>query len=98
MRLAAGVDEDPAGVDERRENVRRQHGKGHGIPGRGGSEESRARREGRALVGAGTVLDESTARAAIDAGATFIVTPTLTLDVIAVCRREGNTVFPRGGA
>ncbi|HLA24094.1 MAG TPA: bifunctional 4-hydroxy-2-oxoglutarate aldolase/2-dehydro-3-deoxy-phosphogluconate aldolase [bacterium] len=59
-----------------------------------GIEESRARLEGRALVGAGTVLDESTARAAIDAGATFIVTPTLTLDVIAVCRREGIPVFP----
>ena len=36
MRLAAGVDEDPAGVAERREDVRREQGKVHVIPGRGG--------------------------------------------------------------
>jgi 2-dehydro-3-deoxyphosphogluconate aldolase/(4S)-4-hydroxy-2-oxoglutarate aldolase len=37
------------------------------------------------LVGAGTVLDAKTAREAIDAGARFIVSPTLEPDVIACC-------------
>ncbi len=37
------------------------------------------------LVGAGTVLDAKTANAAIDAGARFIVSPTLEPDVIACC-------------
>lgn len=59
-----------------------------------GIEESWARLDGRALVGAGTVLDAATAQAAISAGAAFIVTPTLALDVIAVCRSAGVPVFP----
>jgi 2-dehydro-3-deoxyphosphogluconate aldolase/(4S)-4-hydroxy-2-oxoglutarate aldolase len=37
------------------------------------------------LVGAGTVLDARTANEAIDAGARFIVSPTLEADVIACC-------------
>ena len=37
------------------------------------------------LIGAGTVLDAKTANAAIDAGAHFIVSPTLEPDVIACC-------------
>ena len=37
------------------------------------------------LVGAGTVLDAKTANEAIDAGARFIVSPTLEPDVIACC-------------
>jgi 2-dehydro-3-deoxyphosphogluconate aldolase/(4S)-4-hydroxy-2-oxoglutarate aldolase len=48
----------------------------------------------RALIGAGTVLDADTARGAIRAGAVFIVTPTLALDVIRVCREAGVPVFP----
>ena len=40
-----------------------------------------------ALVGAGTVLDAETARAALLAGAQFIVTPTVSLGAIEVCRR-----------
>lgn len=41
----------------------------------------------RVLVGAGTVLDPETARAAMLQGADFIVTPTLNLETIRICRR-----------
>jgi 2-dehydro-3-deoxyphosphogluconate aldolase/(4S)-4-hydroxy-2-oxoglutarate aldolase len=44
--------------------------------------------------GAGTVLDADSARAAILAGAQFIVTPTLKAEVIALCRRYSIPVFP----
>ena len=46
------------------------------------------------LVGVGTVLDPETARAAILAGAQFVVGPTLNLDVIALCKRYGKVVVP----
>lgn len=46
------------------------------------------------LVGAGTVLDPETARAAILAGAEFIVSPTLNLKVIEVCHRYSIVVIP----
>jgi 2-dehydro-3-deoxyphosphogluconate aldolase/(4S)-4-hydroxy-2-oxoglutarate aldolase len=46
------------------------------------------------LVGAGTVLDPETARAAILAGAEFVVSPTLNLEVIEVCRRYSKVVIP----
>lgn len=39
------------------------------------------------LLGAGTILDPETARAALLAGAQFIVTPSLNLPVIDVARR-----------
>ena len=39
------------------------------------------------LVGAGTVLDPETARAAILLGADFIVTPTLQVETIRLCNR-----------
>ena len=39
------------------------------------------------LVGAGTVLDPETARAAILHGADFIVTPTVQVDTIRLCQR-----------
>ena len=39
------------------------------------------------LVGAGTVLDPETARAAILLGADFIVTPTLQVETIRICNR-----------
>ena len=48
----------------------------------------------RVLLGAGTVLDTETARAAILAGAEFIVSPTLNLDVIRLCKRYDKLVFP----
>lgn len=46
------------------------------------------------LLGAGTVLDPETARAAILAGAEFVVAPTLNRGVIEVCRRYGKAVIP----
>jgi 2-dehydro-3-deoxyphosphogluconate aldolase/(4S)-4-hydroxy-2-oxoglutarate aldolase len=46
------------------------------------------------LFGAGSVLDPETARAAILAGADFIVAPTLKLDVIALCNRYSVPVMP----
>jgi len=46
------------------------------------------------LLGAGTVLDPETARLAILAGAEFIVTPTLNLETIKLCRRYGKPIIP----
>ena len=46
------------------------------------------------LFGAGSVLDAETARAAMLAGAGFIVAPTLNLDVIALCNRYSIPVMP----
>ncbi len=46
------------------------------------------------LVGAGTVLDPETAVAVIHAGAEFVVSPTLNLAVIEVCRRYSKIVIP----
>lgn len=46
------------------------------------------------LLGAGTVLDPETARAAILAGAQFIVAPTLNQQVIETCRRYSKAVIP----
>jgi 2-dehydro-3-deoxyphosphogluconate aldolase/(4S)-4-hydroxy-2-oxoglutarate aldolase len=48
------------------------------------------------LLGAGTVLDAETARAAILAGAEFVVAPTLNPAVIEVCRRYSKVVIPGG--
>jgi len=46
------------------------------------------------LMGAGTVLDAATARQAILAGAQFLVTPTVALDVIEMAHRYGVPVIP----
>src|SRR5881409_3994630 len=48
----------------------------------------------RVLLGAGTILDPETARAALLAGAEYIVAPTLNLDVIRLCRRYDKLVMP----
>ena len=48
----------------------------------------------KAIVGAGTVLDEVTARQCILAGAQFIVSPALNLDTISCCHRYGIVVIP----
>jgi 2-dehydro-3-deoxyphosphogluconate aldolase/(4S)-4-hydroxy-2-oxoglutarate aldolase len=48
------------------------------------------------LLGAGTVLDSETARAAILAGAEFIVTPTVNTDVIKMCNRYSKVIMPGG--
>lgn len=45
-------------------------------------------------VGAGTVLSVEQARAAIAAGAQFIVAPSLQLDLIPICHEAGVPCFP----
>jgi 2-dehydro-3-deoxyphosphogluconate aldolase / (4S)-4-hydroxy-2-oxoglutarate aldolase len=46
------------------------------------------------IFGAGTVLDPETGRAAILAGADFIVAPTLNLELVALCNRYSIPVAP----
>jgi len=46
------------------------------------------------VLGAGTVLDSETARTALLAGAEFIVSPTVNLDVIRLCQRYSKVVMP----
>ena len=46
------------------------------------------------LFGAGTVLDAETARAAILAGADFVVSPSLNLDMLAMCNRYSIPLTP----
>ena len=46
------------------------------------------------VIGAGTVLDPETARAAILAGASYIVAPSLNLDTIRLCNRYCVPVIP----
>lgn len=48
----------------------------------------------RVLLGAGTILDAETARAALLAGAEYLVAPTLNLDVIRLCQRYSKLVMP----
>jgi 2-dehydro-3-deoxyphosphogluconate aldolase/(4S)-4-hydroxy-2-oxoglutarate aldolase len=46
------------------------------------------------VLGVGTVLDAETCRAAILAGAAFVVGPTLSLPVITMARRYGKVIIP----
>ncbi len=46
------------------------------------------------LVGAGTVLDAAAARSVLDAGARFVVSPTLEPDVIRLCRDHNVPCIP----
>ncbi|MEO5681634.1 MAG: bifunctional 4-hydroxy-2-oxoglutarate aldolase/2-dehydro-3-deoxy-phosphogluconate aldolase [Chitinophagaceae bacterium] len=46
------------------------------------------------LVGAGTVLNASAALAAIDAGAQFIISPSLDVDTISVTKKQGIVSIP----
>jgi 2-dehydro-3-deoxyphosphogluconate aldolase / (4S)-4-hydroxy-2-oxoglutarate aldolase len=46
------------------------------------------------LLGAGTVTDAATARAVIEAGATFVVGPVFRPDVIAACHEHDVPVLP----
>ena len=46
------------------------------------------------LLGAGTVLDNETARMSILAGAKFIVGPCLNVELIKICRRYSKVVIP----
>ncbi len=48
----------------------------------------------RIVLGAGTVLDAETARIAILAGAQYIVSPTVNLDVIRTCKRYSKLSMP----
>src|SRR5262245_18099145 len=48
----------------------------------------------RLQLGAGTILDPETARAALLAGAEFLVAPTVNLDVIRLCQRYDRLVMP----
>lgn len=48
------------------------------------------------LIGVGSVLDPETARAAILAGAQYVVAPTLNLDVIAMAHRYDKPIVPGG--
>src|SRR5438874_5434691 len=48
----------------------------------------------RLLLGAGTILDAETGRAALLAGAEYLVAPTLNLDVIRLCARYDKLVMP----
>jgi 2-dehydro-3-deoxyphosphogluconate aldolase / (4S)-4-hydroxy-2-oxoglutarate aldolase len=48
----------------------------------------------RIVLGAGTVLDPETARAALLAGAEYIVAPTTNPEVIRLCRRYDKVVMP----
>jgi 2-dehydro-3-deoxyphosphogluconate aldolase/(4S)-4-hydroxy-2-oxoglutarate aldolase len=46
------------------------------------------------LCGAGTILTAGDAAAAVEAGAQFVITPTLQLETIAYCREQGVAVGP----
>jgi len=49
---------------------------------------------GKCVIGVGTVLDSETARAAILAGAEYVVAPVLDLPTIATCKRYSKAVVP----
>ena len=46
------------------------------------------------LVGAGTVLNEQQVDEAIAAGAKYIVTPGLDIEIVKYCQKKGITIFP----
>lgn len=50
--------------------------------------------KGRLTIGAGTVLTMKDLRSALDAGATFIVLPTLVHDIVDYCLNNTIPVFP----
>ena len=54
--------------------------------------EASKRFAGRALIGVGTVLDPETCRAAILAGAQFVVTPVCRPNIVEMCLRYGKPV------
>ncbi len=53
-----------------------------------------ANKDGKILIGAGTILDPETARAAILAGAQFIVSPCLNTEVVKLCNRYQVACMP----
>ena len=50
--------------------------------------------QGRLMIGAGTVVTFEHLKLALDAGARFIVSPTLVYDVVEYCRDNEIPVFP----
>lgn len=50
--------------------------------------------QGRLVVGAGTVLSINSLKSALDAGASFIVTPVLIEDVLEYCVKNNIPCFP----
>ena len=53
-----------------------------------------AKYDDEVLVGVGSVLDSETARAAMLAGAKFVVSPVTRPDIIEMCNRYGTVVMP----
>ncbi len=51
-------------------------------------------KDGKAVIGAGTVLTPDDARAAIAAGAQFVVTPVSNFETIKVCTEAGVPIVP----
>ncbi len=65
------------------------------VPGAIGVMERLVREAGdEILLGAGTVLDPETARASILAGAEFIVSPCLSLELVRLCKRYSRIIIP----
>jgi 2-dehydro-3-deoxyphosphogluconate aldolase/(4S)-4-hydroxy-2-oxoglutarate aldolase len=64
------------------------------VPGAISVIEQLAKAFGEALIGAGTVLDSETADKCIQAGAQFIVSPSLNEETIAFCRAQDVAIFP----
>jgi 2-dehydro-3-deoxyphosphogluconate aldolase/(4S)-4-hydroxy-2-oxoglutarate aldolase len=64
------------------------------VPGAITVMEKLAARFSDVLIGAGTVLDAETARACMLAGARFVVSPSLNLGTIEMCRRYSVPVMP----
>ncbi len=64
------------------------------VPGAIGVIEELARATPQLIVGAGTVLDVETARACIDAGAAFITSPGLDVDIVAFTVRNKVASIP----
>ncbi|HVS29861.1 MAG TPA: bifunctional 4-hydroxy-2-oxoglutarate aldolase/2-dehydro-3-deoxy-phosphogluconate aldolase [Thermoanaerobaculia bacterium] len=65
------------------------------VPGAVGVIAELVRRLGEdAIIGAGTVLDADSAKQCVDAGAKFIVSPSLDIPTIEACRRMVVPVFP----
>ncbi len=46
------------------------------------------------IIGAGTVINAEQCKKAIDAGATFIVSPGLSVDVAKICKEKGLPYYP----
>ncbi len=59
----------------------------------GAIRDARQKLSDRALIGVGTVLDAATCRAALDAGAEFVVTPICRTEFVAIAHAAGRPVM-----